>query len=228
MSSHSETCAKSFHDQMIKPYPIIKSTEFFDHLPVPDMEPTLHMCTHKAVENNAHCSQELKCIVKGTEAKVYVDEFDINLEFQAAWRKLYNTFLSFGAKDMLAAQLEKTIQNLCYNRLKYGFMFTTYVEHHKAVYQSMLALAAKTDCTTNDPSTHVHHFLNGITDPAVIQAKLSLKAYCYHYSGNFDTTVEYLMSQVSHHQVNQQLAIACFNSVAPGCLKTHDDCCNNL
>ncbi len=81
--------------------------------------------------------------MQGTKAEVYVDGFNVHSEFRAAWRKLYNTFLGTGAKDMLAAQLEKTIQNLCYNGPKCGFTFTNYVDHHKAVYQSMLALAKK-------------------------------------------------------------------------------------
>ncbi len=68
------------------------------------------------------------------------------------------------------------VQTLCYNGLKCGFLFATYVERHMTVYQSMLALAKKTDYTAYDPSTHVHHFLNGITDPTLTQAKLSLEA----------------------------------------------------
>ncbi len=40
----------------------------------------------------------------------------------------------------------------------------------------MLVLAKKTDYTTYDPSTCVQHFLNGITDPALAQAKLLLEA----------------------------------------------------
>ncbi len=100
--------------------------------------------------------------MQGTKAEVYVDKFNIHLEYRAAWRKLYNTFLGTGAKDTLAAQLEKTIQNFCYNGPKCGFIFTTYVEPHKAVYQSMLALAKKTNYTAYDPSTCLRHFLNGI------------------------------------------------------------------
>ncbi len=69
--------------------------------------------------------------------------------------------------DTLAAQLEKTIQNLCYNEMKRRFLFVTYMEGHKTAYQSMLALAKKTDYTTYDPSTRVRHFLNGITDPTL-------------------------------------------------------------
>ncbi len=40
----------------------------------------------------------------------------------------------------------------------------------------MLALAKKTNYTAYNPSTCVCHFLNGITDPALAQAKLSLEA----------------------------------------------------
>ncbi len=46
---------------------------------------------------------------KLAEAEVYVDELNIHIEFQAAWRKLYNTFLGSGEKDRLAAQLEKVV-----------------------------------------------------------------------------------------------------------------------
>ncbi len=95
--------AQSFDDQMIKLYPIIKSPELLSNLDVPSIEPPLKFYTRKAAEDNARCFQELKRIVQGTEAKVYVDEFNIHLEFHAAWRKLYNTFLSAGAKDTLAA-----------------------------------------------------------------------------------------------------------------------------
>ncbi len=58
----------------------------------------------------------------------------------------------------------------------------------------MLALAKKTDYTTYDPSTCICHFLNGIMDPALAQAKLLLEANREQYSGNFDATVEYLMN----------------------------------
>ncbi len=88
---------------------------------------------------------------------------------------------------------------------------------------SMLAPSKKTNYTTYDPSTCVHHFLNGITNPALTQAKLSLEANCKHYSGNFDTTIEYLMNQVQHHQVNKQLNIASVGSGAPGYLEAHDN-----
>ncbi len=111
-----------------------------------------------------------------TKAEVYVDEFNVHSEYCAAWSKLYNTFLGTGAKDALAAQLEKTIQNLCYNGPKCGFMFSTYVECHKAAYQSMLALLKKTNYTAYNPSTCVCHFMNGTTDPALAMAKLSLEA----------------------------------------------------
>ncbi len=120
---------------------------------------------------------------------------------------------------MLAAQLEKTIQNLWYSGPKRGFNVATYVERHKDVYQSMLALAKKTDYIAYDPGTRVRHFLNGITDPSFAQAKLSLKAKREQYSGDFDATVEYLMNQVTHQQVNQQLHVASVDSGAPICLK---------
>ncbi len=141
---------------------------------------------------------------------------------------MYNTFLGNGEKDTLAAQLEKTIQNLHYNGPKRGFTFAMYVEHHKTKYQSMLALAKKTDYTAYDPRICIQHFLNGIMDPALAQAKLSLETNREMYSGNFDATVEYQMNQVQHQQVNQQLNIASDGSGAPARLCTHDDQGNNL
>ncbi len=65
-------------------------------------------------------------------------------------------------------------------------------------------------------------------DPALAQAKLSLDANCDQYSGDFDAIVEYLMNQVTHHQVNQQLNIASVDSGTPSCLKTCDDWGNDL
>ncbi len=103
-----------------------------------------------------------------------------------------------------------------------------YVECHKAVHQSMLALMKKTDYTPYDPSTCVCHVLNGIMDPALAQAKLSFEANCDQYSGNFDATVKYLMNQVQHHQVNQQLNVASVGSGASSHLQTCDDQGNNL
>ncbi len=84
----------------------------------------------------------------------------------------------------------------------------------------MLALSKKIDYVAYDPSTRARHFLNGITDPSLAQAKLSFEADCDQYSGDFDATVEYLMNQVTHQQVNQQLHIASVDSGAPSCLKT--------
>ncbi len=92
----------------------------------------------------------------------------------------------------------------------------------------MLALGKKTDYTAYDPSTCIRHFLNSIMNPALTQAKLSLKANRKTYSGNFDATVEYLMNQVMHHQVNQQLNIASVCSGTYGWLRTCDDQVNNL
>ncbi len=92
----------------------------------------------------------------------------------------------------------------------------------------MLALAKKTNYTAYDPSTHVPHFLNAITDPTLAQAKLLFDTNCKQYSGNFDAIVEYLMNQVLHHQVNQQLNIDSVGSGASSRLRTHDDCRNNL
>ena len=223
--------AESFDEQMIKLYPIIKPTELLSNLIVPGVEPPLKLYTREAAEDNAKCFQELKRIVQGTEAEVYVDEFNVHSEFRAAWRKLYNTFLGAGAKDTLAAQLEKTIQNLRYSGPKRGFNFATYVERHKDAYQNMVTLAKKTDYVAYDPSTRVRHFLNGITDPSLAQAKLSLEANREQYSGDFDACVEYLMNQVTHQQVNQQLNIASVDTgatVGAGRLKTKDARGNDL
>ncbi len=49
-----------------------------------------------------------------------------------------------------------------------------------------------------------------------------------NYSGNFDATVEYLMNQVTHQQVNQQLNIASVDSGPPSHLKTKDKRDNNI
>ncbi len=92
----------------------------------------------------------------------------------------------------------------------------------------MLALAKKTNYTTYDPSTCVCHFLNGIMDPVIAQAKLLIEASCDRYSGNFDATIEYLMNQVSHNQVNQLLNIASVSSGASVCTKNYDSCGNDL
>ncbi len=220
--------SQSFDNQMIKLYPIIKSPELLANMAIPGVKPPSKLYTRETAEDNAQCLWELKHIVQGTEAKVYIDKFNVHWEIHAAWRKLYNTFLGAGAKDTLAAQSEKTIQNLQYYGPKRGFTFSTYVERHKDAYQSMLALAKRTDYVMYDPSTCVHHFLNGIMDPVLAQAKLSLEANSDQYSGNFDATVKYLMNQVTHHQVNQQLHIASVGSGPPDRLKTRYDCGNDL
>ncbi len=59
---------------------------------------------------------------------------------------------------------------------KGGFTFANNIEHHKKPYQVMLALVKKKTYTAYDPSTNACHFLNGITDPLLGQAKLSLDA----------------------------------------------------
>lgn len=117
---------------------------------------------------------------------------------------------------------------LRYSGPKKGFTFSTYVECHKDAYQNMLTLAKKTDYVVYNPSTCVRHFLNGITDPSLTQVKLSLEANHEQYSGNFDACVEYLMNQVTHQQVNQQINIVSVGSGAPNCLKTKDKCHNNI
>ncbi len=92
-----------------------------------DLEPPLNMYTCNVAEDNVICFKELKGIKQGTMTKVYMDEFNFHLEFCTAWRNLYHTFLEFGAKDTLTAQLENTIQNLHYCELHWGFTFATYV-----------------------------------------------------------------------------------------------------
>ncbi len=120
--------AESFDNQMIKHYPIVKLLDLLLNLPVPGMEPPLAYYTHEAAEDNARCFLELKRIVQGTIAEVYVDKFNLHSKFCAYWRKLYNTFLGADAKDTFAAQLEKSIQNLRYNGPRLGFTFATNVE----------------------------------------------------------------------------------------------------
>ncbi len=74
----------------------------------------------------------------------------------------------------------------------------THLECHKTNYQSMLALAKKINYVAYDPVTCFCQFVNGITDPLIAQAKLSLDVKWNQYSNNFDVIVEYLMNQVSH------------------------------
>ncbi len=112
--------AEPFYDQMIKCNPIIKPTELLGNIKAPD---NLYTC--KATEDNACCFQELKCIFWGTEAEVYVDEFNTHSKFCVAWKKLKNTLLGSSSKDILAAQLKKTVHNLCYNGPRQGFVFAT-------------------------------------------------------------------------------------------------------
>ncbi len=105
--------AELFEDQMIRYYPIVKPIKILGNITSVYGEPFLNiMYTCKATEVDAHCFQELKGVVQGTEAEVYMDKFNVYLEFCAAWRKLYNTFLRSDTWEMLAFQLEQTIQNL--------------------------------------------------------------------------------------------------------------------
>lgn len=61
-----------------------KPTELLSSLIFPGVEPPLSLYTCEATEDNAPCFQELKCIVQGTEAEVYIDEFNVHSEFSAA------------------------------------------------------------------------------------------------------------------------------------------------
>ncbi len=106
--------------------------------------------------------------------------------------------------------------------------FATYVECHKMTYQSMLAPAKKTNYVAYNPSTPLYHFSNEITDFSLAQAKLSLNSNHNYYSGNFNANIEYLMNQVSHQQVNQQLNFTAVGSGAPRIFKIPDDKGHNL
>ncbi len=106
---------------MIKQNLIIKPTELLTNLPVPDVDPPLKYYTRNAVEDNTQFFLELKHIVQVTEAKVYIDKFNVHLEFRVAWRKLFINFLGTGAKDTLAIELERDIQTLEYNRQRCGY-----------------------------------------------------------------------------------------------------------
>ncbi len=181
----------------------------------------------KADEDNVMCYQELCHIVEGTEAQVYVDEFKQTTDFRAAWIKLYNNYLGKGAQNTLAAELESKILHLKYSGPCKGFMFATYVEWHKATYQAVLALAKKMDYVAYDPGTRVRHFMNGITNPLLNQAKLLLCANPDKYATDFDAPLEYLTNQVSHQRVNQRLNIAAVGQGTRG-FKMKDEKGNNL
>lgn len=66
---------------MIKYYPIIKPTQLLGNIETPDGEPPPNIYNHMAVEDNEWCFQELKRIVQGTKAEVYVNEFNIYCKF---------------------------------------------------------------------------------------------------------------------------------------------------
>ncbi len=61
-SGPSNECAKLFDNQMIKKYPISKPLDLLSNIFAPDVEPPLNIFTHKVVEDNAQCFQELKHI----------------------------------------------------------------------------------------------------------------------------------------------------------------------
>lgn len=65
--------------------------------------------------------------------------------------------------------------------------------------------------------------MRGITDPSLAQAKLSWLANPQKYARDFDATVEYLLNQVVHHQMNQQLNIAADRQGTAGTLHREDD-----
>ncbi len=70
------------------------------------------MYTYKDWEDTLHFFQELKCIIEGTEAMVFVDKFGLRSDVSSTWRKLYNNYLGRGAKNTLASELENKIQQL--------------------------------------------------------------------------------------------------------------------
>ncbi len=102
-SLDSTSVAESFDNHMIKIYLIIKRTELLGNIKPTDGEPPLNMYTFETMEDNACCFPESKRIVQGVEAKVYMNEFNIHSEIQLTWRKLNDTFLGAGLKDMFAA-----------------------------------------------------------------------------------------------------------------------------
>ncbi len=67
---HLKYFAKSFDNQMIKHYLIIKSLDLLSNLPAPDVEPPLKFYTCEAAEDSAQCFLELKQIFQGTKAEV--------------------------------------------------------------------------------------------------------------------------------------------------------------
>jgi len=181
--------------------------------------------TSKFRYDNTMCYHELKKIVEGTEAEVYVDEFTLTTDFCSAWQRVYNTFLGEGSKHILAGELEAKIANSRYTGPRKGFTFTSYVERHKTAYQGMLALEKKTDYRAYDPGTRVRKFLAGIQDPALSQAKLSIQANSEKYGSDFDACVDYLTNCVGMQQSNQRIAVAATGSSTADnakTLKTHD------
>lgn len=89
------------------------------------------MFTKEFQHNNNMCCNKLKEIVRGTKAKVYMDEFVLTTDFCATWLRIYNTFLGEGSKDILVTELEDNIANTNYTGLMKGFTFMFYVECHK-------------------------------------------------------------------------------------------------
>ncbi len=78
-----------------------------------------------------------------------------------------------------------------------------YVEQNKTIYHAMLVIAKKINYSVLHPGRRVCHFLNGITDPSLVQAKISLTRNTKKCAYNFDSTMEYLTIQVLHQQDNQ-------------------------
>ncbi len=78
----------------------------------------------------------------------------------------------------------------------------------------------KAYCKITDRGTKVQYFLNGITDPVLAQAKLSLPANPDKHASDFDVTVKNFTNQVLHRQVNQHHNIAAIAQGAPKTLET--------
>ncbi len=157
MRGSTDNCAESFDEQMIKQYLIIKPTELLTNLPVLDVEPPLKCYTCKAVEDNAQCFQELKHIVRGTETEVNVDKFNIHLESGLPGGSCITLSFALGQRICLHSIGEGQTYSLVQQAKTW---INTYFEHHKQVYQSMLALSKKTNyATSRQQKRSVYNFI---------------------------------------------------------------------
>lgn len=65
--------------------------------------------------------------------------------------------------------------------------------------------------------------MNSIMDPSLALAKLSLFANCKKYTKDFDGTIDYLTTQVSHQAATPCLNIATAGQEIAGALRTKDN-----